>query len=249
MPTRIARHLVSLNALLLVVAAFLILHIVRTLTAPLPPEPASNPAAVRVPGGSAGQSPGAERPRQSADRAEPSPRPPLAPYTSIAEKNLFSPKRTESSSVQPAAAPAPPPPPKLFLQGVVVTEDLSIAYLEDASTKRTFGYRVGDSVAGRTVQSISMDRVTLEGPGGRMEVKLHDPAKPRAPVQPSSKPGAPGAAGTPAPSAPPAAQSGPSVQPPAGQPAAPTPLSPGLRRPPPDVHPPATSPEPVAPPR
>jgi hypothetical protein len=76
----------------------------------------------------------------------------------------------------------------------------SRAFLEDPVAKRTFGYSVGDPVAGGRVQSISADRVIIARPDGLLEVLLQDPAKPRpAPTAPGAAPGA-GAptAGTPA---------------------------------------------------
>jgi hypothetical protein len=80
------------------------------------------------------------------------------------------------------------PKPNLF--GVVVREGASIAYLEDPVTKRVAGYRQGDSIAGGTVQTISGDRVVLARPEGNVDVRLHDPSKPRPPAPaPTSPPG------------------------------------------------------------
>ena len=65
------------------------------------------------------------------------------------------------------------------------------------------GYRVGDSVAGGTVQTISADGVVINRPDGNMDVRLRDPGKPRpAPVAlpPGAGAGAPpGIAGPPMP--------------------------------------------------
>jgi hypothetical protein len=119
----------------------------------------------------------------------------------IATKNLFSPSRAEvESTPSPVAgpvAPHPPPAPKPFLQGVVIREASATAYLEDPNSKRVAGYRVGDSITGGTVESITSDRVVLKRPDGLLEIKLKDPSKPRpvaaeAPGQPAPpRPGAP----------------------------------------------------------
>jgi hypothetical protein len=97
----------------------------------------------------------------------------------IATRNLFSPTRSE-------APPAPEKPavtlPKPNLFGVVVRDGGSIAYLEDPLTKRVAGYRQGDSIAGGTVQTISGDRIVLARPDGNVDVRLHDPSKPRPPA-------------------------------------------------------------------
>jgi hypothetical protein len=104
-------------------------------------------------------------------------RPPVAAYNVVASRNLFSPTRTEAASTAVATA-APVVKPNLF--GVVVRENGSIAYLEDPTTKRVAGYRIGDRILGGTVQAIKGDVVTLDIPGGPMDVHLHDPGKPRA---------------------------------------------------------------------
>ncbi len=71
----------------------------------------------------------------------------LTAYNVIVAKYLFSPSRTEGAPE--VAKPVVPLPPKPILLGVVVDGPASRAYLEDPSTKRVFGYQVGDSVAGR----------------------------------------------------------------------------------------------------
>ena len=86
--------------------------------------------------------------------------------------------------------------PKPFLHGVVMNGGKSRAFLEDPVAKRTFGYSVGDTVAGGRVQSISADRVIIARPDGLLEVLLQDPAKPRP--APTTAPGAVPAAGAPA---------------------------------------------------
>src|SRR3989442_137885 len=105
-------------------------------------------------------------------------------FGTIASRNLFSPDRTESASANASNALAALPKPSLH--GVILRDGAPVAYLEDPITKRVAGYRVGDSVAGGTLQSISEDRVILTRPEGQVDVRLHDPtaAGPPAPGAP-----------------------------------------------------------------
>jgi hypothetical protein len=167
----VPKRLLLLNAVLLAASVLLVTLIVRTTRTPWPaPEP-PRPRAAAAP---------------SDPSAEAAPPTSTAPpnYGVISARNLFSPTRTE----------APPPPttatapvaalPKPNLYGVVVREDVSIAYLEDPVTKRISGYKLGDAIAGGTVQAISRDRVTLARPDGNVDVRLHDPSRPRPPAPP-----------------------------------------------------------------
>jgi hypothetical protein len=168
-------------------------------------------------------------------------------YTSVAARNLFSPTRTEAPPTPTTAAASPAVKPNLF--GIILRDGAPVAYLEDPTTKRVAGYRVGDSMAGGTVHTISADSVVIARPDGNMDVRLRDPGKPRpAPV--AAAPGVPTAqpvAGTGAlpgviPPAPGVIVPGaglaqpPGVAPPgqAAQPAAP-PLVPGRRPLPPNL--------------
>jgi len=167
---------------------------------------------------------------------------PPSAYNVVAARNLFSPTRTEAPSSTSVTA-LPVSRPNLF--GVVVRDSGSIAYLEDPTTKRVAGYRVGDKIQGATVQAIKVDGVTIDGPGGPMDVRLHEPNKPRATpaaataTPPSVAPALPGvippAAAAPGPSQ--AAQPPPQpAQPGMVPPVAPTVAVPGQ---PPVVTPPA----------
>ncbi|HVG79118.1 MAG TPA: hypothetical protein VNF03_13330 [Patescibacteria group bacterium] len=95
----------------------------------------------------------------------------------MAARNLFSPTRTESPPAATVAASPVAIKPSLF--GVVLRDGAPIAYLEDPNTKRVGGYRVGDSVAGGVVQTISSEGVVINRPDGNMDVRLRDPGKPR----------------------------------------------------------------------
>jgi hypothetical protein len=191
----VPRRLLIVNLALLAACALFVVLMVRTGRTKWP---VPQPARARPP---------ATEPAPKA--AAPPPAGPAA-YATIATRNLFSPTRSE-------APPAPVTPtaslPKPNLYGVVVREGSSVAYLEDPTTKRVAGYREGDPIAGGTIKTISSDRVVLVRPEGNVDVRLHDPSRPRppAPAPPAAgaaprPPGAPPAApGTPAPPGAPAA--------------------------------------------
>ena len=232
------RRFVALNLALAAVATLLIVYIVRQFVAPMPlpvgGRRAAGPATSTV-----------------TDTAKT----PASAYNVVAARNLFSPTRTEAPS-STAATALPVARPNLF--GVVVRSiGASVAYLEDPTTKRVAGYRVGDKIQGATVQAIKADGVTIDGPGGPMDVRLHEPNKPRAmpaaatATPPSVAPALPGvippAATAPAPSQaaqppPQPAQQGmvpPAGQPPGvgvpGQPGVTPPVIPGRRPLPPNL--------------
>jgi hypothetical protein len=142
------------------------------------------------------------RPQPAASvSSSPTAAPPAAPapaapanYAVVASRNLFSPTRTEAPVAPVAPTPPPPAPilPKPNLFGVVLQEGTPIAYLEDPLTKRVARYRVGDTVAGGTVQAIGPDTVMLARPEGPVTVRLHDPTRPKPAI-----PAAPGPTPTP----------------------------------------------------
>ena len=219
MPTK----LLIINGLLIVIAAGSVVFIARQLMAPV---------AVPLPARSRPATPPVAR------RDPPAPDP--GAYTAVAARNLFSPTRTESPGAAVASAVAPATKPNLF--GIVLREGAPIAYLEDPSTKRVAGYRVGDAVAGGTVQTIAADSVVIQRADGNLDVRLRDPGKPRTAPLPAAAglPGAPGAqsvAGAPM---------LPGVIPPAGGPAVGTPAQVPIR-PPGVVLPPGQAVQPTPP--
>jgi hypothetical protein len=171
------KKLMALNLVLAATAALFVVYIARQILAPMPMPVGSR----RTP------------PPVTAAAATEMPRAPAGAYNVVAARNLFSPARTEAASSGMAMAGGGPlVRPNLY--GVVLRDGGSIAYLEDPTTKRVAGYRVGDRILGGTVQAIKTDAVTIDAPGGAMDVRLHDPGKPRA------TPAA--VAGTPQPAAP-----------------------------------------------
>jgi hypothetical protein len=223
-----SRSLVGLNVVLLAASALLGVYIYRESTRPL-----RDPAAVRPRAPSA---PAAPAPEPAPARAPAT----ASEYTIVAGRNLFSPTRSEAPPTPSPSAAAQiirPPQPKPNLFGVVLGDRAPIAYLEDPTTRRVAGYRQGDAIAGGTVREILADRVVLARPEGNVDIRLHDPARPRPSVPPQAgMPGqfAPGQAVPPRPGIPQTAgsvpQVDPNVQPPGPLPAARRPIPPNLLR-------------------
>jgi hypothetical protein len=91
-----------------------------------------------------------------------------------------------SSASVPApggTAPGPVGPIKPLLYGVIYGERGWIAYIEDPTTRGIAAYRIGDTVAGQTIEAIEEERVVLKGPEGALEIRLSD-EKPGAPQRP-----------------------------------------------------------------
>jgi hypothetical protein len=170
------RILLLVDGLLLVAAAFLGVRLYEAWVARPPTVPAEAPAAVS-----------AEAP---APRAADSPATPLTAFAAVAERNLFSPTRTETAPEPPrpaTGAGAPPPPaPKPKLYGVVLlAEGRGRAYLEDVQRRRVFAYSIGDLVGDARLEQIKPDRVVLRRGGETFEVLLADPSKPRQSAVPA----------------------------------------------------------------
>lgn len=165
-----SRRLLALNVLLAataVVFSFQLVHI-RSTKRPFPPP--------FVP-------PAVQAPVSPKDEPVPS-RPSLATYGVVATRNLFNPNRSEVVTSAASAAPALKP----FLHGVVIDGSTRFAYIEDPATKRVFGYKIGDAVAGGQLEQIEADRVVIKRSDGPLEVKLRDPSKPKPVVRAPTPP-------------------------------------------------------------
>jgi hypothetical protein len=181
-----SRQLIALNAALVLVALLAVGYVARELRAPLPP-PARRAAAPTPP--------------PTATPAPPE-APPAGGYGVVASRNLFSPNRSEAPpATSPTAAAAAPLAPRPNLYGILLSEGAPVAYLEDPTTKRVAGYRLGDAIAGGTVKRIGADHVVLNRPEGEVSVRLRDPSKPRPPAPVAGQPGGPPAAQPGAPAA------------------------------------------------
>lgn len=168
-----SKRLLLLNLVLVALAAAFAGQLVRTLAArrELPP-----PLAVLT-------LQAAPERKAEAHLAQPA----LPIYGPIATKNLFNPNRSEPVAAAPAAIAKP------YLHGVVVDEGMSMAFLEDPASKKVFGYKPGDPVAGGHLERVEKDRVVIRSGETTFEVLLRDPSKPkpRAPTPPPALPGAP----------------------------------------------------------
>src|SRR5712692_3121199 len=157
----ISRRLLAVNALLAALSVGFSIYIIGQMTsspgAPVPARAVTAAAAV---------DPSAGAPVQ------PSP----GIYSMIGIRNLFSPTRLDTATAGTAVAPAGV---RLNLFGVVLAGDRSIAYLEDPVSKRVYGYRLGDSVAGGVIRAIEADRIVLERVKQTLDVRLHDPSRAR----------------------------------------------------------------------
>src|SRR5262249_34577159 len=162
----LSKRLLLVNGLLLAVSLLLSIYIVRQMTMPLGSARATRApatlAAVTAPEGGA------------------TPSHPTA-YAVIGARNLFSPTRA-AEPTQPDSAAAAAAAVRLNLFGVVLAGEQSIAYLEDPTTKRVFGYRLGDPVAGGIIRAIESDHVVLERQRQRVDIQLHDPSRPKPSV-------------------------------------------------------------------
>ena len=132
--------------------------------------------------------------------------PSIAEYTMIAEENLFHPERkipVEKKAEQPL------PKPDIVLYGTLITDDISLAYLEDLKApystpgrgNRQTALRKGDSMSGFTLKEIETDKIVMVRGEERMVVYLNEQSRPKvrkepeppapAPQQAQAKPAAP----------------------------------------------------------
>jgi hypothetical protein len=120
------------------------------------------------------------------------------PYTSLVEKNIFSPERKEFPLMISPAGPVKKPParPQVVLYGVTLAGDYQSASI--AQSGRTlkkgerdiFTLKVGEKIGEYELKNILPDRITLESEGDSFEVLLYDAAKPkpRTAVRTESRP-------------------------------------------------------------
>lgn len=114
-------------------------------------------------------------------------------YMIIAAENPFHPERI--IPVEKKELP-PPPKPELLLYGVTITDEFSIAYVEDKKTplttpgrgKRHTVLKKGDSIGGFVLKEIHPDRIVLVRGEETLVVNLTDSSKPRDGVVSPSTP-------------------------------------------------------------
>lgn len=116
--------------------------------------------------------------------AEPEKGPSPADYALVAEQNLFHPERKIPVEKK---AEAPLPKPDFILYGTLITENVSIAYMEDLKApvttpgrgKRQSSLAAGDSLSGFVLKKVEADRVTMARGEEVIIVMLDDHAKPK----------------------------------------------------------------------
>ncbi|MGB9715547.1 MAG: hypothetical protein ACPL1G_03975 [Thermodesulfovibrionales bacterium] len=102
-------------------------------------------------------------------------------YMMIAEHNLFHPQRIippEKKEEQPL------PKPEFVLYGTLISDDISIAYMEDKKSprstpgrgKRQTALKIGDSMSGYILKEIDQEHVLMVKGEESLIVKVIDPA-------------------------------------------------------------------------
>jgi hypothetical protein len=131
-------------------------------------------------------------------------------YTMIAEENLFHPERkipVEKKEEQPL------PKPDIVLYGTLITDDISLAYIEDLKApfstpgrgKRQTALRKGDTISGFTLKDVEADKILMVRGEEMMLVYLIDPSHPK--TREILSPSAQGATSQPTPKGQPTAKS------------------------------------------
>ena len=110
--------------------------------------------------------------------------PSLSDYTMVAEENLFHPERKipeEKKEEQPL------PKPEFVLYGTLITDDLSLAFLEDLKAplitpgrgKRQTVLKKGDVMSNFTLEAIQKDKIVMARGDEKMTVYLSDLKHPK----------------------------------------------------------------------
>ncbi len=100
-----------------------------------------------------------------------------ADFATVAEKNLFHPEREIPKTEKEAV-----PKPELILYGTLITDDVSIAYVEDKKSpystpgraKRQTALKKGNSIAGYVLREIEPNRIVLTRGEDKLVVRLDD---------------------------------------------------------------------------
>lgn len=134
-------------------------------------------------------------------------------YMIISEANLFHPERIippEKKEEQPL------PKPEFVLYGTMISDNISLAYLEDMKAprstpgrgKRQVALKKGDTISGYTLKEIEVDKIVMVRGEDKMTVPVHDANRPKtretvapvtraAPGQPAPTPQRPPSAARP----------------------------------------------------
>ncbi|HET6461867.1 MAG TPA: hypothetical protein VFG29_13895 [Syntrophales bacterium] len=115
-----------------------------------------------------------------------------ADFAIIVEKNLFHPERQMEKAEKTAV-----PKPELILYGTLITDDVSIAYVEDKKSpystpgraKRQTALRKGSSIAGYVLREVKPDHIVLVRGDDKLVVKLTDETDKRKGSETGPSPG------------------------------------------------------------
>ncbi len=115
---------------------------------------------------------------------EPKPTPSLLDYAVIGENNLFHPERRIPPEKKDEKAL---PKPELVLYGTVISDGITVAYIEDKKApqstpgrgKRQTVVKLGDTLSGFIVKEIAPDRIVLSRGDEMMTVRLTEKDKQR----------------------------------------------------------------------
>jgi len=119
-------------------------------------------------------------------------------YMVISEQNPFHPERIiPIEKVEKKDEKKPLPRPEIILYGTVISDDISLAYIEDKKSpvttpgrgKRVMVVKKGQEVGGFILKEIQSDKIVLEREKETMTFNLTSPSKRRGalPPPPSSK--------------------------------------------------------------
>lgn len=121
--------------------------------------------------------------------------PSFSEYTVIAENNPFHPGRIIPVEKKEEKTAPPLPKPEIVLYGTLISDDLSLAYIEDVSSpitspgrgKRVRVIKKGADIGGFILKEIKPDMIVLVRGEEKMTVNLASPIKKREPsaVQPA----------------------------------------------------------------
>jgi len=104
-------------------------------------------------------------------------------YMIIAEQNIFHPERKIPADINEK----PPSNPEFVLYGTLITDDISLAYLEDLKAplsspgrgKRQITLKKGDTLSGFILKDIEADKVVMSRGEEVLTVYLNDTQKPK----------------------------------------------------------------------
>lgn len=128
--------------------------------------------------------------------------PPDSNYGIVADKNLFSPNRSEviPEKAKPGAEPGPLKISEkmIFLYGVVLMGDQKKALISNPEAGSQAGkkpakdkwVKVGDTLGNFSVAEIAKDRITLANGANKHEILLYDKNKPKRQITVAEKPAA-----------------------------------------------------------